>query len=81
MTTATQPVAPAVSRLARERAAATVYTRGEWQVAVDGAGGEERAGWLLREVPSAGASPAALIIAHAAARLLDLEHDGPTAPT
>jgi hypothetical protein len=62
--------------LARARAGSAV----QWQMAVDACGSAERARWLLKHppaglaLPPAAWTPDSLIVAHAAARLLE---DGP----
>lgn len=51
----------------------------EWQEAIDGVGSEERARWLVENAWPDGSEPSwtrdALLLAHAAARLLE---DGPS---
>lgn len=82
MTTATRPL-PRVAALAGSLSRESGHPIDDWQAAIEGAGGERRAGELLDalRIPRARMTPGALIVAHFGARLLDLDFDGPTAPT
>lgn len=74
--TATTHDRSVVCQLASELSSASggQFGVGAWQEAVDGAGGEARARWLITNTPLAedGRTPAALIVAHTVARLLEL---------